>query len=39
MVRLKERKLEWAFKQKDNGIANKELLIEAVKNQPLKWLA
>src|SRR3990167_457053 len=25
MVRLKERKLEWAFKQKDNGIANKEI--------------
>lgn len=25
MVRLKERKLEWAFKQKDKGTANKEI--------------
>ena len=25
MVRLKERKLEWAFKQKDKGVQNKEI--------------
>ena len=25
MVRLKERKLEWAFKQKEKGIENKEI--------------